>query len=239
MTLKSLWIAFLPYMVISVVHVVAMFAEHPLDAPTKLLLMPMLALAVLLALGRANRDTSWQVSKTRVAWPTVLILLFAIVTSWLGDGAGTFFPMFDDDLPMMLLNFGIAHLAYMWIFWRSPAIHTHKRLPKWVIIYAAAYVALMLTLIPHTGALTVPVMFYGLVLVGTATLSSLVSPIVAWGGFWFLVSDAILAFRIFVPSAMPDWTSGMVMLTYTLGQLLIVYGLTQRIIRTRLRVAVE
>lgn len=233
MTPRSLILAFVPYIVMSIVHVTARFAEHPLDAPTKLMLMPLLALAVIISLSSASRDTGWQTEKKRIAWLTSALLLFGIVTSWLGDGSATFFPMFDDELPMMLLNFGIAHLAYMWIFGRSPGIRTRKRLPKWTIGYGLAYIVLMIVLLPHTGALTVPVIFYGLVLAGTATLSSLVNRAVAWGGFWFLVSDAILAFRIFIPEAMPAWTSGMVMLTYTLGQLLIAYGVTRRIIATR------
>ena len=233
MTPKSVWFAFAAYVVVSVVHVTALFMQHPLAPPTKLLLMPLLAFGVLISLAQANREMTWHTSKKRVAWLTVATLVFGIVMSWLGDGAATFFPMFDDELPMMLLCFGLAHLAYMWIFWRSPAIRTRKRLPIWVAAYAAVYVVLMVLLVPHTGQLTVPVLIYSLVLVGTATLATLVSPIVAWGGLWFLTSDAILAFRIFTPEAMPQWTSGMVMLTYTLGQLLIAYGVTKRLIETR------
>ncbi|SEE15009.1 YhhN-like protein [Arthrobacter alpinus] len=41
---------------------------------------------------------------------------------------------------------------------------------------------------------------------------------------FFLASDTILAFRIFALELMPDWTSGMVMLTYTIGQGLIAAG---------------
>lgn len=233
MTPRSLWLTFAPYVVVSIVHVVALFGQHPLAPPTKLLLMPLLAFGVLISLAQANREMSWHTTKKRVAWLTVATLIFGIFTSWLGDGSATFFPMFEDELPMMLLNFGLAHLAYMWIFWRSPAIRMRKRLPVWVFGYAVAYVVLMIMLVPHTGALTIPVMIYGLVLVGTAALSTLVSRVVAWGGFWFLVSDAILAFRIFTPEAMPQWTSGMVMLTYTLGQLLIASGVTWRVIATR------
>lgn len=221
MTMKHIWPAFAVYVLVSVVHVWALFAQKEIHAPTKLLLMPFLALAVLVTLS----------GQRGVTWKTALLLIAGILFSWLGDGAATFFPMFEDELPMMLASFGIAHLIYMWVFWKSPGVKSRTRLPRWSVIYAVAYIVLMVLLVPHTGVLTIPVILYGLVLVGTATLASLVSRTVAWGGFWFLVSDAILAFRIFTPETMPQWTSGMVMVTYTLGQLLITYGVTRRILQ--------
>lgn len=239
MTPRSLLFVFTPYVLVSAVHVVALFSGHPLAPPTKLLLMPLLAFAVAFALLTAGRDSSWQTTKKRIAWATAAILLFGIIASWLGDGSGTFFPMFADELPMMLACFGIAHLAYMWIFWKSPAIRTRTKLPRWVALYGVLYLALIAVLVPHTGALTVPVVLYGLVLVGTATLSTLVNTTVAWGGFWFLMSDAILSLRIFMSDLMPGWTGGVVMLTYTLGQLLIAYGVTKRLIDTRSEVDVS
>ena len=65
---------------------------------------------------------------------------------------------------------------------------------------------------------------YGLVLGGTAVAASRCHPLVAAGGAFFLASDTILAFRLFMPDAMPDWTSPLVMLTYCLGQGLIAAG---------------
>lgn len=223
---RSLWVAFVPYIVICVIHVSARFAENPIDAPTKLMLMPLLMLAaVVVAIGVRG-----------IRWSTVALLLGGIFFSWLGDGAGTFFPMFEDELPMMLLNFGIAHLLYMFIFWRSPGIGQcnpnaagKKRfVTPWALMYIPAYIILVGVIVPNAGSLAIPVAFYAVVLTGTAILALRVGKIVAWGGFWFLVSDAILGFRIFLPDAMPPWTSGMVMLTYTLGQGLIVYGVMRR-----------
>lgn len=215
---------FTPYAVISVVHVVALSLTHPIAPPTKLLLMPALALAALWA-----TLTIWP-------WPRAAMALAvaAIVFSWLGDGAATFFPMFDDELPMMLLSFGLAHVCYLLLFWRGRGIAVRK-LPWWALIYAVVYAALMMVLVPRAGSLAMPVMAYGLLLVGTAMLASRCGPVIAWGGAWFLVSDAVLSLRIFLPEAMPDWTSGAVMLTYTLGQGLIVFGLVSSL---RRRVAV-
>ena len=57
-------------------------------------------------------------------------------------------------------------------------------------------------------------------------------PLVAAGGAFFFASDAILAFRLFRPDSMPDWTSPLVMLLYCLGQGLLAAGV---IIADRLR----
>ncbi|MDD0857499.1 lysoplasmalogenase family protein [Arthrobacter alpinus] len=87
---------------------------------------------------------------------------------------------------------------------------------------------MLLTILwPRAGSLALAVAAYGLVLGTTAALSTRCSPMIMWGGAFFLASDTILAFRIFALELMPDWTSGMVMLTYTVGQGLIIAGALQ------------
>ena len=229
-TLVSL-IPFLPYAVVSALHVGALFVDHPIAEPTKLLLMPALALAAVCATvwpaAAAAAAAGSPASSQIRAWPSgaMALLLGAVLFSWLGDGAAVFFPMFEDELPMMLLCFGLAHVGYLVLMWRARGVAV-RGFPLWALAYVAAYVVLMALLLPRTGSLTIPVAIYGLLLVGTAAMTSRCGPVVAWGGAWFLVSDGILAFRIFAPEIMPDWTSGLVMLTYTLGQGLIVYGIT-------------
>lgn len=203
------WWGFAPFVVVAVVHVAALFTGSDLiTGPTKLLLMPLLALGVLWA-GRGSRRGA-----------TYTLLLVAIAFSWLGDGAGTFFP-FAPELPMMLLWFGLAHLAYIWIFARRLAV---RRLPAWSLVYAGWWIAMIAILWPTIGALAIAVAVYGLVLGGTAAAASRCHPLIASGGAFFLASDTILAFRLFTPDAMPGWTSGAVMLAYTLGQGLIAAG---------------
>ena len=75
--MHRLWIGFVPYAVVSLIHVAALAADvDAIAGPTKLLLMPLLAVAVFWG-GRGSR------------WGTVYTLLFvAIALSWLGDGAG-------------------------------------------------------------------------------------------------------------------------------------------------------
>lgn len=199
--------AFVPYVVISIVHVVALALQSDVASPTKLWLMPLLALPVLLS--ARLRPTS-----------AIALLLAAIALSWLGDGAGAFFPG-GPELPLMLMFFGLAHVAYIVLFARVLAV---RRMPWWALVYAAWWVLMLVVLGPNTGELFFAVAVYGLVLGGTAAFSTRCHPLVVWGGVFFLFSDTVLAFRLFTPDAMPQWTSPLVMLTYTLGQGLIVAG---------------
>ncbi|MFK0241983.1 lysoplasmalogenase family protein [Microbacterium sp. NPDC090281] len=200
--------AFLPFVVVSVLHVVFLAAGNPLAGPTKLLLMPMLAVPVLVSARRLRPRT------------TLFLLLAALAFSWLGDGAGAFFP-WAPELPLMLLFFGIAHVAYIVLFARHLAI---RRMPWWALVYAAWWIAMIMFLGPHTGGLLLGVAVYGLVLGGTAAFSARCHPIVAVGGAFFLASDTILALRLFLPDSLPSWSSPAVMITYTIGQGLIVAG---------------
>ncbi|KQZ83942.1 hypothetical protein ASD56_07865 [Microbacterium sp. Root166] len=207
--MPRLWIAFVPYSAVSLVHVGALAADaEAVAGPTKLLLMPLLAVAVVWG--------AWGSRWTR----THTLLVAAIALSWLGDGVGAFFP-WAPTVPMMLLWFGLAHLCYIWLFWRVLAV---RRLPVWAAAYAVWWMALLAVLWPHLGSLLIPVALYGLVLGATAAGAARCHPVIAWGGVFFLASDTILAFRLFLPDAMPDWTSPLVMLTYCLGQGLIAAG---------------
>lgn len=201
-----LW-AFAPYAAASALHVVLLAAHSPLAAPTKLALMPMLVVPVIVA--------------ARSITPKVTaLLLAAIALSWLGDGAGAFFPALP-ELPLMLGFFGLAHIAYIVLFTRHL---TTRRMPWWALVYAAWWIAMVAFLGPHTDGLLIAVAVYGVVLAGTAAFSARCHPVIAIGGAFFLTSDSILAFRLFLPEALPAWSSPAVMLTYTIGQGLIVAG---------------
>nr|BFF11034.1 hypothetical protein GCM10025699_23370 [Microbacterium flavescens] len=206
--MSRLLIGFIPYTLATVTHVGALaVGAHDLAQPTKLILMPLLAFAVAWGVNR-----SWT--------PVHTVLVAAIALSWLGDGAGTFFPG-SPTVPMMLAFFGLAHLCYIWLFWR---MLPRRRVPLWALVYAVWYVALLAVLWQSLGALLVPVALYGLVLGATAVGAARCHPLVAWGGLFFLTSDSVLAFRLFQPDALPDWASPLVMATYCLGQGLIAAG---------------
>jgi uncharacterized membrane protein YhhN len=203
--------------------------------PTKLLLMPVLAIAALWALWTPRRAPGADRSVPPRAWRTgapeepsetaaATLLFLAIAFSWLGDGASFFFPMFDDELPAMLLCFGVAHVVYIWLLARHLGV---RRIPAWTVVYAAWWGILVAVLWPHLGSLLVPVMIYGVVLGGTALASTRGGTITALGGAFFLASDTILALRLFMPGVSAELTGPWVMLTYTLGQGLLVWGIVR------------
>ena len=126
----------------------------------------------------------------------------------------------------MLGSFGLAHLCYIWLLARYAAAGPF---PRWTLVFAAWWVLMLVVLWPALGSLAFAVAAYGIVLAGTAATAARCSKTVALGGLLFLASDTVLALRIFLPDAMPDWTNPLVMLTYCAGQGLIVAG----VLRTR------
>lgn len=221
---RTRWWGFALYALASAVHLVTLLiGPADLVYPTKLALMPALALAALWALRGGPRD----MARTRTAIAAASVLLVAIAFSWLGDGAAFFFPFASDELPFMLLCFGLAHLAYIVLFLR---LLPRRPLAPWTLVYAVWWGVMLAVLWPHLGALTIAVALYGLILGGTAVAATRGSAITAVGGAFFLVSDTILALRLFFPGgdALGD---GWVMLAYTIGQGLLVYGVV-RLIRS-------
>ncbi|MDN3496133.1 lysoplasmalogenase [Planococcus sp. APC 4015] len=219
--MARLWAGFVPFAVLAAIHVVALaLGADQIATPTKLLLMPLLAAGVVWCLQR----NSWRMPASR-------LLLAAIALSWLGDGAGVLFP-WAPTVPVMLLWFGVAHLCYIRLFWHHLRV---RPLPVWTLVFAVWWGVLLAVLWPHLGGLLVPVALYGLILGGTAAAASRCHPLIVVGGLFFLASDSVLAFRLFVPDAMPDWTSPLVMLTYALGQGLMAAG---SVIAIRARVTV-
>ena len=198
----------MPFVAASIVHVVALgVGVDAVSGPTKLMLMPLLAIGVLWG-GRGSTTST-----------PFTFLFLAIALSWLGDGADTFFPM-APELPVMLTCFGLAHLCYIWLFWRHLAV---RRLPRWTLLYALWWVVMLAVLFPLLGALTIGIALYGVVLGGTAVAASRCHPLVVWGGASFLVSDTLLSIQLFVPGA-PAWLDPLIMLTYCAAQGLIATG---------------
>lgn len=208
----KLIIPFVPYLVVSVLHVALQIAGSDwADYRTKQLLMPALALAVVWSLWRVRPYPR----------PAASLLFVALAASWVGDGAGWFFPSWP-TLPTMIAFFGVAHLAYIALFWRAPGLPGVRGVPPWALIYAGWWIATLAVVGPHAGVLLVPLALYGLVLGGTAALSTRLGALVACGGAFFLVSDTLIAFREFM--GVPEWIGLAVMPTYELGQGLIVFG---------------
>ena len=214
---RTRWWGFGLYALVSAIHIVSgVVGPDVIVFPTKLMLMPALAIAALWAL-RGSFDTS---TATRAA----SVLFVALAFSWLGDGAGFFFPFLDDELPAMLLCFGLAHLAYILLFLR---FLPRRPVPRWTLVYAAWWVLMVAVLWPSLGALAIAVALYGLVLGGTAVAATRGGAITTAGGAFFLASDTILALRLFLPDQTGLLAGPWVMLTYTIGQGLLAYGIVR------------
>lgn len=213
-------IPFIPYIAVSALHVGLLLADYSSGGyGTKQLLLAMLVLAAVWATWRLRPRPR----------PAMTLLLIGLVASWVGDGAGLFFPGLP-ELPTMILFFGVAHLAYIALFWRAPGVAGVRRVPRWAIVYAVWWIATLAIVGPHAGGLFVPLALYGLVLGGTAALSTRFGALVASGGAFFLVSDTLIALREFMH--MPAWIDQLVMPTYVLGQGLIVFGTILRFERS-------
>ena len=149
-----------------------------------------------------------------------VLLVVALVFSTLGDiallgeGSGMFI--------VGLSGFLLAHLTYIAIF---TGFGGTGRPRWWSVTYVAWFAVLMVILVPHLGALLVPVVGYGAVIAVMAITATRWSPLVIVGATLFLFSDSVLAVDRFVPD--PGlWQPGLViMLTYIAGQALIAWGL--------------
>ena len=200
--------AIILFVALSIVHLTAIVAGwEPLRFWTKPFLMPLLAATVVLAGGR------------RFGLPAVLLVIALVFSTLgdialLGDGSG----MFIAGLSAFLL----AHLAYIAIFVGSGG----TRRPRWwSVAFVGWFAVLMIILVPHLGALLVPVVGYGVVIAVMAITATRWSPLVIVGATLFLLSDSVLAVNRFVPEVVL-WEPGLViMLTYIAGQALIAWGL--------------
>ena len=213
------WWGFWLFGAVSAVHVAAIvLGVETLAYPTKLMLMPALAIASMWALRGSP------------ATPTATLLYAALAFSWLGDGAAFFFPYLSDELPAMLACFGAAHLLYIALFARQIR---ERPIPVWALVYAAWWGVMIAVLWPHLGALLVPVIIYGAVLAGTAVFATRGGPVTAAGGALFLVSDTLLALRLFLPGISETSTGPWIMATYCAGQGLLVLGIARIVRRER------
>lgn len=206
-------IAFAPYLVVSLVHLVVLAAGLDEAArSSKLLLMPALAVAVLLT-----------ARPLRGAVP--VLLLVAIAFSWGGDAPLTLSG--DGWFVIGLVSFLLAHVAYIALFLRLRP--RRRRLPAWTLAYAAWYAAFLALLGPHLGTLLVPVAVYGLVLGAMAALAGGIGGVVAVGGALFVVSDSVLALGRFLPDYEFSAHDVVVMSTYLAAQGLIALGVVRRL----------
>ena len=154
-----------------------------------------------------------------------IILLIALVFSWLGDILLLF--VFKDALYFMLglVAFLMAHIFYIILFVKELKKANGKiKFKKGLILIAIYLSTMLLVLIPHLGGLTIPVIIYAVVISTMLYMAYLLS--FHWpkpssiylltGAISFILSDSILAFDKFYQ---PIPMSGLlIMATYLYAQ---------------------
>lgn len=199
--------AFAPYGVVGIVHLVAMFTSNDaLGSATKPLLMPALLLALLVSLPR---------------WRSGIALWggLGIVFSWFGDTS----LMYSGDVGFLsgLGFFLLAHVFYLLLIWRTLR---RRRMPKIALVYVLWWIALIVLLAPHVGWLVWPLAVYGLVLGAMAASGLTANTWVAVGGAFFVLSDSVLGLNKFLPGFELEKVHFVIMASYILGQGLIAFG---------------
>ena len=203
---QRVW-GFIPFAVVTALHLASLaFSWWSVQFPTKALLMPSLLVALLVALPRVRSGYA--------LWGG-LALVFAAAGDILLGAPGEL--GFLDALGGFLLS----HVAYIVLYVRP----LRTRRPPWIALgYAVWWLALVVVLAPHGGALAIPVSLYGVVLCAAAAASLGTTRLVATGALLFLISDTVLAFRMFYPGFEFWQQDFFIMLAYTSGQGLIILG---------------
>jgi len=206
--------AFIPYIVLCVIHFVAIAARQDgLIAVTKPMLMALLLVTFLVAVPRFTM-------------PTLLLTSLALAFSLAGDVSlqSTASIGFLIGLAFFLM----AQVSYITLFARIGG----GRLSWFTVLYALWFAGLIVILLPGLGSLTVPVIVYGLVLGTMATLATRVNNVTAAGGVLFLASDTLLALDRFAPSITIIFSDELIMSTYMAGEGLLVFGIVRYLATT-------
>lgn len=189
---------------------------------TQVLLMPALAWLLL---------TTTPLPRSRLVRLTLLALLLA----WLGDTL----PRFAADgsavgFGLMLGAFLLAQLVYAVAFLPFVDRSIVRTRPVLIAPYVLALVVLVALTAAGAGAMLLAVIVYGIAIVAMAVLATGLDRVAAIGGIVFIVSDALIALRAFGDVELPlhaVW----VMLTYVIGQALLVTSVAHHDRAARLR----
>jgi uncharacterized membrane protein YhhN len=155
-------------------------------------------------------------------------ILLALVFSCFGDIA----LMFNGGFLIGLGSFLIAHICYILVFLRDNRglVFSKKDRRIGVLVILIYGIGLLIYLIPHLGAMTIPVIIYA-----STILTMLLTTLNRWksvgwesfewvflGAILFVISDSLIAINRFVGQF--PLSGIVVMVTYALGQYLIIAG---------------
>ncbi|MAK63155.1 MAG: hypothetical protein CMF75_00190 [Maricaulis sp.] len=148
---------------------------------------------------------------------------------FLGSLGDIFLALEPTQLAAGIGAFGLGHLVYIYLFARIRL--THGGRAGWSRIAAlalAAYGVVILSwLQPYFGELQIPASIYNGIIMVMAVLALIgrASPIAVAGALLFVLSDSVLAVRLFAEQW--PWAGWVVWISYYLGQAGIAIGLTE------------
>lgn len=155
-------------------------------------------------------------------------ILYALFFSWVGDIA----LMFKGGFLPGLVNFLIAHICYIIAFLKDNKgwVFTKKDRLLGVLIIILYGLFLIFYLIPYLGEMTIPVIIYAITILGMLLTTLNRWKTIHWESFqWvflgavlFVISDSLIAISRFVGEF--PLSGILVMVTYALGQYMIVEG---------------
>lgn len=193
-----------------------------------------LALATLY-LTLQGRPTSWLRTGAKTGATLCLVATsFLLGAPWLAlalffCAAGDFALSRPGDKAFIwgIVFFAAAHLGFTAIMLATP---TYLDVWRWIGIglVSILFLSTRVWLVPHAGALAVPVRVYTLFIVAMG-LSALIMPPVFWpattGALAFIASDLVLAVETFRKDRAPHWSGLFVWVTYFGGLLGLLAGL--------------
>jgi uncharacterized membrane protein YhhN len=213
---KTIWIII--FLFILIVDLIAVYLDNEIVRTiAKPLLMPVLAIYFLL-------QTRFTASGLK-AW-----IILALFFSWMGD----VLLMFEEKKSVFFLlglsAFFIAQVFYI-IFFHNIRMKEYIRGNALFLLLVVVYYGILISVLsPYLGNMKLPVRIYGVILsfmlmLAMHTLFSKNKKAGFWmmlGAVLFVTSDSLLAFNKFYAAF--SYSGIIIMLTYGLAQLFIIYG---------------
>lgn len=213
---KKYWIGI--YLFVLAVHLAGnLLPNETIENITKPFLMPILMFGFMAEVGKLMGTLK-------------ISLLAALFFSWAGD----IFLMFQENDRMFFLlglsAFLLAHVCYIIFFHRIRVAENIRSNPWLMLPVLIYYIVLISWLGPYLGDMRIPVRIYGIVISFMLMLAihmlyiknKTAGRYMMIGALLFILSDTANAIQLFYQPFIAD--SFIIMITYGLAQLLIVYG---------------
>jgi uncharacterized membrane protein YhhN len=212
---KTVWIVL--FLLILAFELISVTVNESIQFVTKPLLMPVLAIYLLVQTRSVQSNLK----------PWILLALFF---SWIGDILLLFEQQKSIFFLLGLSAFLLAQVCYIFFF-HGIRMREYIRGNELLLLLVLVYYAILISILsPYLGKMKLPVQIYGVVLsfmwmLAMHTILGKKKRAGLWmiiGAILFVTSDSLLAFNKFY--ARFEYAEIVIMLTYGLGQLFIVYG---------------